>query len=96
MRRDVYLKSAQRFAQIAMRRMKLMEQYTAEPAVNTSREEHEARVDFAGFLPEFPSGDTPGPEFPTPASLPKFTSYRASLNSQMAQFFTSLFQWIAG
>jgi len=49
MRRDVYLKSAQRFAQITMRRMKLMEQYTAEPAVNTSRDEHEARADFAGF-----------------------------------------------
>ena len=67
MRREgVYLKTVQRFAQIRARRMKLMELHTAEPAVDTSREEHGA--DLLRALPEFPNSDAPGPELPPTAS----------------------------
>jgi hypothetical protein len=79
--------------------MELMEQHTAKPAVDASREEHGA--DLAGFdgvsqqrrsrpgAPHFPrSHHSQGHTFPSQPLN--------GLNSQMAPFFTSLFQWITG
>ena len=61
--------------------MKLMKQHTAEPAVDTSREEHEA--DLAGFhLPEFLTNT--GPALPPVRVSYKLSSYASETPSQLS------------